>query len=67
MKNIEKIEHIKTSIVHGRYDFICTPAQAFRLHSKLKKSKLSITIAGHSASDSENKKALIRELKRITS
>ncbi|MCB2196055.1 MAG: prolyl aminopeptidase [Bacteroidetes bacterium] len=67
MKNVDKIEHIKTSIVHGRYDFICTPVQAFRLHSKLKKSKLNITNAGHSASDAENKKALIRELRRITS
>ncbi len=67
MRNIGKIENIDTSIVHGRYDFICPPAQAFRLHSGLKRSKLNITNAGHSSSDYENKMTLIRELKRITS
>lgn len=66
MNNADKIANIRTSIVHGRYDFICPPVQAFRLHSKLNKSVLNITNAGHSSSDSENKKALIGELKRIT-
>jgi len=66
MNNIDKITNIKTSIVQGRYDFICPPAQAFRLHSKLKNSALNITNAGHSSSDTENKKALISELRRIT-
>lgn len=67
MNNISKISNIKTSIVQGRYDFICPPVQAFRLHSKLKNSELNITNAGHSSSDIENKKALISELRRITS
>ncbi len=67
MKNINKISHIKTSLVQGRYDFICSPVQAFRLHSGLKNSKLNITNAGHSSSDAENKKMLVKELKRITS
>jgi len=66
MNNIDKIAHIKTAIVQGRYDFICPPNQAFRLHSKLSDSKLNIMNAGHSSSDIENKKALISELKRIT-
>jgi len=66
MENIDKIKDIKTSIVHGRYDFICTPAQAFRLHTGLNDSVLNITNAGHSSSDVENKKALISELRRIT-
>ncbi|NPD45669.1 MULTISPECIES: prolyl aminopeptidase [unclassified Lentimicrobium] len=66
MDNIDKIAHIKTSIVQGRYDFICPPTQAFRLHSKLNNSKLNITNAGHSSSDIETKKNLISELKRIT-
>ena len=67
IKNINKIKHIKTSIVQGRYDFICPPIQAFRLHSKLNDSKLTIVSAGHSSSDGEIKKALKTELKRITS
>ncbi len=66
MKNIDKITHIKTAIVQGRYDFICPPAQAFRLHAGLKNAKLNITNAGHSSSDADNKRTLIRELKRIT-
>lgn len=67
MKNVDKIVNIKTAIVQGRYDFICPPAQAFRLHSGLNDSVLNITNAGHSSSDEENTKALIRELKRVTS
>lgn len=66
MNNIDKIKNIKTAIVQGRFDFICPPTQAFRLHSKLKNSKLNITIAGHSSSDIENKETLISELRRIT-
>jgi len=67
MKNIDKIKNIKTSIVQGRFDFICPPIMAFRLHSALKNSKLNITIAGHSGYDPENFKALKSEMKRITS
>jgi len=66
IKNINKIKNIKTSIVQGRYDFICPPIQAFRLHSKLNNSKLNIVNAGHSSSDEEIKKALKSELNRIT-
>jgi len=66
IKNINKIKDIKTSIVQGRYDFICPPIQAFRLQSKLNDSKLNIVNAGHSSSDEEIKKALKTELKRIT-
>lgn len=66
IKNINKIKHIKTSIVQGRYDFICPPIQAFRLHSKMNSSKLNIVSAGHSSSDEEIKKALKTELKWIT-
>ena len=66
IKNINKIKHIKTSIVQGRYDFICPPIQAFRLHSKLNSSKLNVVSAGHSSSDEEIKKTLKTELKRIT-
>lgn len=66
MKNIDKIKDIPTAIVHGRYDFICPPVQAFRLHSGLNNSRLNIMNAGHSSSDAENYKVLKSELKRIT-
>lgn len=67
LNNIDKIKNIKTAIVHGRFDFICTPIQAFQLHSALKNSKLNIMNAGHSGYDPENFKAVKSELKRITS
>lgn len=67
IQNIDKIKAIKTSIVQGRYDFICPPIQAFRLHANLNNSKLNIVNAGHSSSDPEIKKALKSELRRITS
>lgn len=67
IKNIEKIKDIKCSIVQGRYDFICPPIQAFRLHSNLNNSTLTIANAGHSSSDIEITKALKTELRRITS
>ncbi|MBN2639765.1 MAG: prolyl aminopeptidase [Bacteroidales bacterium] len=66
MKNIHKIKDIKTTIVQGRFDFICPPVQAFRLHSGLNNSTLNITVAGHSSSDPENKKMLKSEMKRMT-
>ncbi len=67
IQNTDKIKDIKTAIVQGRYDFICPPIQAFRLHEHLNNSKLNIVNAGHSSSDEEIKKALISELERITS
>ncbi|MCB8994615.1 MAG: prolyl aminopeptidase [Bacteroidales bacterium] len=67
MNNADKIKNIKTSIVHGRYDFICPPVMAFRLHAALNISKLNIMNAGHSGYDPENFKMLKTELKRITS
>ncbi|PKP34183.1 MAG: prolyl aminopeptidase [Bacteroidetes bacterium HGW-Bacteroidetes-17] len=67
IQNIDKIKNIKTAIVQGRYDFICPPIQAFRLHENLNNSKLNIVNAGHSSSDVEIKKALKSELRRITS
>jgi len=67
LSNIDKIKNIKTTIVHGRFDFICTPVQAFQLHDALNNSKLNIMNAGHSGYDPENFKALKSEMKRITS
>jgi proline iminopeptidase len=66
MKNVDKIKDIKTTIVHGRYDFICPPIQAFRLKSGLNNATLNIMNAGHSGYDPENFKALKHELKQIT-
>jgi proline iminopeptidase len=67
LNNIDKIKNIKTTIVHGRFDFICPPVMAFQLQAALNNSQLNIMNAGHSGYDPENFKALKREMKRITS
>ncbi|MDC0717146.1 prolyl aminopeptidase [Nannocystis bainbridge] len=45
-----KIQHIPTTIVHGRYDVICPLENAWHLHKRLPRSELVIVPdAGHSA------------------
>ena len=66
LNNCHKIKDIKTSIVQGRYDFICPPVQAFSLHQQLNNSRLNVVNAGHASTDEEIKNSLISELKRIT-
>ena len=52
LKNAGRIADIPTVIVNGRYDVICPPYTAYRLHAKLPKSKLVIVDAsGHSSSE----------------
>ena len=65
MSHIKRISHIPTTIVHGRYDFVCTPSSAFELHKKMKKSKLFITTAGHSSGDGETQQVFLKEMKRV--
>ncbi|OIO81492.1 prolyl aminopeptidase [Candidatus Pacearchaeota archaeon CG1_02_32_132] len=65
MNNLHRISHIPTSIIHGRYDCVCRPLSAYKLHKKLHNSKLFFTIAGHSASEEETQKLLTKEMDRI--
>lgn len=54
LRDIEAIEHIPTTIIHGRYDMNCTFDNAWRLHKALPKSKLIVVpVGGHSASDDD--------------
>lgn len=49
-EKLEKIKDIPCTIVNGRYDLICPPVAAWRLHKLLPRSKLFIIPdAGHSA------------------
>ena len=41
-------------IVHGRNDLLCPAAHAYTLHKQLPQSKLILTDAGHSSSDTQN-------------
>lgn len=50
IKNIHKIRHLPAVIVQGRYDVICPPVSAFRLHQAWPSAKLHmIKDAGHAA------------------
>jgi proline iminopeptidase len=50
IKNIHLIRHLPAVIVQGRYDVICPPISAYRLHQAWPKSKLHmISNAGHAA------------------
>ena len=65
LKRLDKIKNIPLSIVHGRYDFVCPPQNAYVLHNKLSKSKLFFVTAGHSASDPAIREAMMKEIHRM--
>ncbi len=65
MKNIRKIWRIPLTIVHGRYDAICLPIIAYRLHKALPRSKLYFVISGHGAYDKAMQDKLIEEMDNI--
>ncbi|MCM5661837.1 prolyl aminopeptidase [Galbibacter mesophilus] len=68
MNNVEKIENIRTYIIHGRFDMICPPIQAYNLNQKLKNSTMKVVDAGHSDFESEIESAIknaLEEIKRI--
>jgi len=65
LKNAHKISNIPTIIVHGRYDCVCSPKSALKLHKKLKKSRLTFVAAGHSASDKAIEQKILAEMKKL--
>jgi proline iminopeptidase len=66
LRDIEKIQDIPTIIVNGRYDMICPPYMAYRLHKKLPKSKLVITEeSGHLLSEKQNERELLKAMREF--
>jgi proline iminopeptidase len=50
IRNVERIRHLPAVIVQGRYDVVCPPASAFRLHAAWPEAKLHVVAdAGHAA------------------
>ena len=47
-KQIDKIRHIPTFIVQGRYDVVCPMMSAYELHKAFPEAEFKITITGHS-------------------
>jgi proline iminopeptidase len=47
-ENIDRIKHIPTTIVQGRYDVVCPPVSAWDLHTAWPETELHfIADAGH--------------------
>ena len=65
LKKAKTIAHLPMAIVHGRYDLICRPVEAWQLHKAVPGSRLHMVIGGHSASDPAVKRMLKNELKRV--
>jgi proline iminopeptidase len=66
LKDAYKLEGIPTIIVNGRFDMICPPINAYRLHRSLPGSKLVIAeMAGHSMSEKPVEQALLRAMREF--
>lgn len=59
LSNMEKIAHLPSVIIHGRWDAICLPQMAYVLHQKWNNSVLwFVPDGGHSANESAISQAL---------
>ena len=66
LNNSDKLLHIPTIIINGRYDMVCPPISAYRLHKKLPQSKLVIVEgAGHWMGDKPIEEALLKAMKEF--
>lgn len=61
IRNAGAIPPVPISIIQGRYDMVCPPISAYRLHKALSTSTLHIVLAGHSSRDPEIRKKLVSE------
>ncbi len=63
-KNAHKLKDIPTLLVNGRYDIVCPPKTAYKLHKLLPKSRLIIAeSAGHSPWDTPVRIELVEAIK----
>jgi proline iminopeptidase len=60
LEQADRIAHIPTFIVNGRFDVICPPVNAWRLAQKLDQVELRLTQAGHSQNEPANLAALVQ-------
>ncbi len=65
-RDLGKIRDIPMTIVNGRYDAICPPVTAYRLHKELPRSTLVIAEgAGHWMGDKPIESALLKAARRM--
>lgn len=61
IENVDKVRHIPSIIIHGRYDVVCPVENAWELHKAWPESKLEIVAdAGHAAGEAGIVDALVR-------
>jgi proline iminopeptidase len=66
LRDTDKIKDIRTILVNGRYDMICPPINAYRLHKRLNNSKLVIAEeSGHSMDERNIEQALVRAMREF--
>jgi proline iminopeptidase len=64
LRDAQKIQHIPVILINGRYDVICPPKTAYKLHQALPKSQLWIVeAAGHAGSEPGIQAALVKAVK----
>lgn len=67
IENIDKIRHIPTDIVQGRYDVVCPARSAWDLHQAWPEARFQfVQDAGHAASEPGTKAALIAAAQNVT-
>lgn len=67
LENAHKLTGIPTFIVQGRYDVICPPITAYKVHKAIPGSKLIIAEAsGHSGDEPRTRTALIEITNQLT-
>jgi len=66
LENSDRIAHIPTHIVNGRFDLICPPITAIRLAEKLDTVQLDIPIAAHSGREPAIINSLMNGLDWVT-
>ena len=63
MEGLGQIASIPLVMVNGRYDMICPPVTAYRLHQKLPRSRLIIAEAsGHWMGEKRIEQALLQAM-----
>jgi proline iminopeptidase len=66
LNNADRLKDIPSIIVNGRYDVICPPITAYKLHKKLPQSELIIVErAGHTATVEPLRSVLVKAAKKF--
>lgn len=66
IRNVARIHHLPAVIVQGRYDVVCPPVSAWRLHQAWPQARLEmVEDAGHAASEPGTRAALVAATERF--